>query len=97
MTHAERLSKKIENRTAIVGIMGLGYVGLPLVREFCGAGFEVIGFDVDERKVSMLKRGKTYIRHLPAQMFKDLIKKGRFTPTSDMKLLKKPDAILICV
>ena len=97
MTHAERLAKKIKDRTAVVGIMGLGYVGLPLVREFCGAGFEVFGFDVDERKVSMLKRGKTYIRHLPAQMFKDLIKKGRFTPTSDMKLLRKPDAILICV
>jgi UDP-N-acetyl-D-glucosamine dehydrogenase len=97
MNHAKALSDKINDRSALIGIMGLGYVGLPLVREFCDSGFTVIGFDVDEKKVQMLNKGRTYIRHLPASMFQKLIKEGRFTPTSDMALLKKPDAILICV
>ncbi len=96
-THAVRLAKKIENKSALVGIVGLGYVGLPLVREFTASGFRVMGFDVDHRKVAMLKAGKTYIKHLPASMFKKLIGEGRFTPTSDMKQFSKPDCILICV
>lgn len=88
---------KINDRSAVVGVMGLGYVGLPLVREFCAAGFSVIGFDVDERKVSMLKKGQTYIRHLPADYFKALIDRKQFTPTANFDLLAKCDAILICV
>jgi len=97
MTTAEKLRELVDNRKAVVGVVGLGYVGLPLVREFCASGFKVIGFDVDPRKVAMLERGKTYIKHLPAAHFKSLIQKRRFTPTSDMKQLAKPDAILICV
>jgi UDP-N-acetyl-D-glucosamine dehydrogenase len=95
---AQDLLKKFTGRKATVGIMGLGYVGLPLVREFCASGFaRVIGFDVDERKVRMLNAGKTYIKHLPGEHFKKLIKAGQFVPTTDMKMLGKPDAILICV
>ena len=97
MKLAEELMRRITDRKALVGIVGLGYVGLPLVREFCASGFRVIGFDVDPRKVSMLKSGRTYIKHLPAQHFKQLIRRRRFTPTTDMKRLGKPDAILICV
>jgi UDP-N-acetyl-D-glucosamine dehydrogenase len=88
---------KITSRKAVIGVMGLGYVGLPLVREFCASGFHVIGFDVDTKKVDMLNAGKTYIKHLPGQHFKKLIRDGLFTPTTDMKLLSKPDCILICV
>ena len=95
MKLSDTLRKKIKDREAVVGVMGLGYVGLPLVREFCHAGFNVIGFDVDHKKVSMLQAGKTYIQHLPAKMFKEFIKQGCFHPTTDMGLLKKPDAILI--
>ena len=94
---ADELHKSIENRKALVGVMGLGYVGLPLVREFCKAGYKVMGFDVDPAKVRALKAVKTYIKHLPAAHFKQLIAKRRFTPTADMKQLRKPDAILICV
>ncbi len=97
MKPAEELMRKITDRKTLVGIIGLGYVGLPLVREFCAAGFKVLGFDVDPRKVAMLKAGKTYIRHLPARHFQQLIRKRRFTPTTNMKQLSKPDAILICV
>jgi UDP-N-acetyl-D-glucosamine dehydrogenase len=97
MKTAAALHKKINDRKLLVGVMGLGYVGLPLVREFASSGVRVMGFDVDERKVRMLKAGKTYIEHLPGGFFKGLIKKGLFEPTSDMRRLKEPDAILICV
>jgi UDP-N-acetyl-D-glucosamine dehydrogenase len=97
MKLSETLIRKIENKTAVVGVMGLGYVGLPLVREFCNSGFTVHGFDVDERKVRMLNTGKTYIEYLPGKMFQQYIKQGRFRATTDMNELRKPDAILICV
>jgi UDP-N-acetyl-D-glucosamine dehydrogenase len=97
MKLAEELLRKIADRQAQVGVVGLGYVGLPLVREFCAAGFKVIGFDIDPRKVSMLEAGRTYIRHLPARHFRQLIHQGRFTPTAEMKRLGRPDAVLICV
>lgn len=93
----EALHKKIVDRQAIVGVVGLGYVGLPLVREFCNSDVRVIGFDIDETKVRMLKAGRTYIEHLPGPYFKGLIQRGLFTPTTNMNLLAKPDAILICV
>ena len=97
MKLADDFMRKIAERKALVGIVGLGYVGLPLVREFCAAGFRVMGFDVDPKKVAMLKAGRTYIQHLPAKDFKELIKRRRFSATTDMKQLAKPDAILICV
>ncbi|MBI5865725.1 MAG: nucleotide sugar dehydrogenase [Planctomycetes bacterium] len=97
MSIAADLLAKINSRKAVVGVMGLGYVGLPLVREFCASGFKVIGFDVDKRKVDMLHAGKTYIKHLPGGYFKKLIADGLFKPTTDMGQLGKPDAILICV
>ncbi len=97
MKLSEQLSQKIERHEALVGVIGLGYVGLPLVREFCHAGFKVYGFDIDPRKVAMLKAGKSYIEHLPPEIFNGFIKSKRFIPTADMKLLSRPDAILICV
>src|SRR5262245_20753890 len=97
MSIASDLMAKINSRKAVIGVMGLGYVGLPLVREFCASGFQVIGFDVDAKKVDFLNAGKTYIKHLPGQHFKKLIRDGLFTPTTDMKMLSKPDCILICV
>jgi UDP-N-acetyl-D-glucosamine dehydrogenase len=97
MTHAAALARKIADHKVIVGVVGLGYVGLPLVREFCAAGIRVIGFDIDARKVHMLKAGQTYIEHLPGSFFKGLIQRRMFRPTADMDELAKPDAILICV
>jgi UDP-N-acetyl-D-glucosamine dehydrogenase len=94
---AAALQSKIANGSVVVGVIGLGYVGLPLVREFCNSGIRVIGFDIDDRKVKMLNAGKTYIEHLPGKYFKGIIDQGLFTPTSDMNQLKKPDAILIAV
>jgi UDP-N-acetyl-D-glucosamine dehydrogenase len=94
---ADALKQKIAERKVVVGVIGLGYVGLPLVREFCGAGIRVWGFDIDERKVRMLRAGQTYIEHLPGKFFQDLIRRRLFTPTADMDQLRRPDAILICV
>lgn len=97
MSEADTLLQKIQDKKAVVGVMGLGYVGLPLVREFVNSGFRVHGFDVDERKVKMLNAGKTYIEYLPGKMFKEYIDAGKFRATANMNELKKPDAILICV
>lgn len=97
MSLAQQFKQKIADHKAVIGVVGLGYVGLPLVREFQAAGFRIIGFDVDPRKVSMLKAGKSYIRHLPAEIFNKSIKSGQFDPTTDMSRMKEADAILICV
>ena len=87
----------IENKTAVIGIVGLGYVGLPLVQAFMNAGFRTMGYDVDQSKVDKLLEGKSYIGHITGEWIADCIKDGRFTPTADMSRLAEADAILICV
>ncbi|MBI5206539.1 MAG: nucleotide sugar dehydrogenase [Candidatus Firestonebacteria bacterium] len=90
-----KLYEKIKSKKAKIGVIGLGYVGLPLVIEFCRAGFNVTGFDIDDKKVSLLKQGKSYIKHIDAAR---ISKCGNlFSPTSDFSLLKKIDCIVICV
>ncbi|MCK6456623.1 MAG: nucleotide sugar dehydrogenase [Phycisphaerae bacterium] len=91
------LLKRIEKKSAVVGIMGMGYVGLPLVGTFCRAGFRCIGFDVDPRKVGMLNTGRSYIQHIPSSMIAELVQSKRFHATADMNELRKPDCTLICV
>ncbi len=93
----QSLAEKISSKKAIVGIMGLGYVGLPLVREFCNGGLRVVGFDVDPNKIKMLHAGKSYIEHIPSSMIQGLINSKKFRATTNMKELKKVDAIIICV
>jgi len=85
--------KKIKAKKAVIGVIGLGYVGLPLVIEFAKKGFTVFGFDIDEIKIKMLKIKKSYIKHI------DLceLNSKNFTPTSDFKKLKEVDCIIICV
>ncbi|QWR77529.1 nucleotide sugar dehydrogenase [Candidatus Magnetomonas plexicatena] len=89
------LIEKIKAREARVGIIGLGYVGLPLVIEFCRAGFKVTGFDVDPNKVALLKAGKSYIKHIPEQTISQIF--PNFSPSTDFSLLNQMDCILICV
>jgi len=91
-----KLLEKINSRKARVGVIGLGYVGLPLVIEFCRAGFAVTGFDVDEKKIAALRRRESYIRHIDSSRLAGEIN-GRFTPTSDFSRLAEVDCILICV
>ncbi len=91
------LSTKISNKTARIGIVGLGYVGLPLVIRFAEEGFHVLGFDVDEQKVGMLNNGKSYIKHISSKQFGNHVKAGIVQATTDFKQLKKVDVIIICV
>lgn len=91
------LLDKITANKALIGVVGLGYVGLPLVREFTRGGAKVLGFDVDGAKIKALHAGKSYIEHIPSKVVKDMIKTGRFSATTDFKKLSKPDCILICV
>ena len=91
------LMGKIRSRQALIGVIGLGYVGLPLVREFTRGGARVLGFDVDQVKVEMLKAGKSYIEHLPSKLIKEMTGSGLFEPTTDFDRLAEPDCILICV
>jgi len=91
------LLRKIKNRSALVGIIGLGYVGLPMIIEFGKAGFEVIGFDLDEKKIKKLNEGRSYIKHIPSAEIKLLKKSGHFRATADFTLLKDIDCIIVCV
>jgi len=94
---ARQLLKKIEVGDALIGVIGLGYVGLPLVREFTRAGMRVLGFDVDLRKVKALMAGRSYIEHIPSASVKAMLKSERFAATTDFDRLSEPDCILICV
>lgn len=89
------LIEKIKTKRASIGIVGLGYVGLPLVIEFCKAGFHVTGFDLDSEKISSLKLGKSYIKHINAERITQC--KALFTPTTDFAKLGDMDCIVICV
>ena len=94
---ATELLKKIESKTATVGIVGLGYVGLPLSHACLKAGYKVVGFDIDQRKIDGLKAGKPYIHHLGQPFFDYLKSNDGFLGTTNPEDLKKADAILICV
>ncbi len=88
---------KIRKREAVIGVIGLGYVGLPLVIEFGRAGFRVVGFDTDERKVDDLNAGRSYIKHILSTRVEDLVNGKRFNATADFSLLGEADCIIICV
>jgi UDP-N-acetyl-D-glucosamine dehydrogenase len=96
-TLSARLREKIENRTARVGIVGLGYVGLPLAETFAWGGYPVLGFDIDPDKVARLKRGESYIGHICSDRVRELVGSGRFDATTDAHRFADVDAIIICV
>jgi UDP-N-acetyl-D-glucosamine dehydrogenase len=89
--------EKVEQRTAVVGVIGQGYVGLPLGLVFCEAGLRVVGFDVDARKVSAISRGESFIKHIGPERVSNAVKSGRYSVTTDLDRLGECDAILICV
>ena len=89
--------RKIKNRNFTVGVLGLGYVGLPLAKAFASAGLKVLGFDIDEKKVRILNAGRSIIKHIPHSQIKKMVKTGIFRATSNMAQIKNADAVLICV
>ena len=88
---------RIYNREAVIGVLGLGYVGLPLVLAFHKAGFRCIGFDVDQGKIDSLIAGRTYIAHIGDDKVAALSDSGRFSATSDFSVIGEVDAAIICV
>lgn len=88
---------RIEKREARVGIIGLGYVGLPLARAFSLAGFPVHGFDVDERKIECLDRGESYIKQIPGDWITECREAGKFAATNDFRVLRQMHVIILCV
>ena len=96
MTTKQTLITKLQNKTAIIGIIGLGYVGLPLSFRYAEAGYKVIGFDVDPNKTKQLNNGKSYIRHFGDEKVQAANKAG-FEATTDFSLISQADALIICV
>ena len=96
-TTAVNLENKIKNKKSIIGVIGMGYVGLPLVKTFLNKGFGVVGFDIDEKKVLMLNKGKSYIKHVTAEELKGFLNKKKFQATVDFAALERVDVIIICV
>ncbi|HEY0095775.1 MAG TPA: nucleotide sugar dehydrogenase, partial [Archangium sp.] len=91
------LLERIRRREAKVGVVGLGYVGLPLGMAFAEAGFPVTGLDVDTRKVDSIGKGESYIKHIPSAPLKELTSAGKLKATTDFARAKEMDCIIICV
>ncbi|MEC8252854.1 MAG: nucleotide sugar dehydrogenase [Planctomycetota bacterium] len=94
---ASDLRQKLQDRTASIGVVGLGYVGLPLLRAFFTAGFRVIGYDVDQQKIDQLHRGESYLKHLGDDFIADFASSDRFDATSDHERLRDADVVVLCV
>src|SRR6266852_7915340 len=97
MSHLEQLKEKIKSRTAHVGVVGLGYVGLPLAVELAGAGFSVTGIDIDPSKVEAINRGESYVQDVPTSVLKPLVEAGKIRATADFAAVAHLDTINICV
>ena len=91
------LEQRIRDKTACVGIIGLGYVGLPLISAFVESGFRCMGFDVDESKVDALRAGQSYIKHISSDAVQRWLDEQQLDPTTDMTRLQEADVLLICV
>jgi len=91
------MAKLNKSRLPYVGIVGMGYVGLPLAREFCLGGAKVLGFDINKQMVEKIRRGISPIKHIPHQEIRGMLQTKRFQITDNMKQLSRPDALLICV
>lgn len=91
------LMTRLTNRTGHVGVVGLGYVGLPLALAFARTGFRVMGFDIDATKIERLNQQQSYIRHIPSSAIAQAVREWKFRATSDFGKLRGMDAILVCV
>ncbi len=97
MNHAQELRRKIESRRAHTGVVGLGYVGLPLAVELAQAGFSVTGIDIDKSKVDAIGRGESYVQDVPTSVLAPLVQDGKIRATTDFGAVSQLDTINICV
>jgi UDP-N-acetyl-D-glucosamine dehydrogenase len=95
--HASVFVEKLAAGRCLIGIIGLGYVGLPLALAAAAAGFPVLGFDINAERVAQFNRGESFIRHIPTEVLNAATRRGQFSATDDFARLDEPDAILICV
>ena len=93
----QELLQKIRSRRAVVGVMGMGYVGLPLAVEFARSGFRVLGYDVDGDRVRALASGESHVQDVPSETLAPLVQSGAFTVTDDETLLGQCDSVSIAV
>jgi len=93
----EKFLQRIERREAVVGVVGLGYVGLPLILHFGEKGFPVVGLDIDSRKIEALHAGKSYIEYLPGERIAAVIRGGKFRATQDFSAAAECDALILCI
>lgn len=93
----QEIVSRIHSREIKVGVVGLGYVGLPLVQLFCKQGYQVVGFDIDRPKVNLLNDGKSFIGHIPSANIEELVTKKLFEATADFDRIREVDAIIVCV
>ena len=91
------LISKIKNKKSTVGIVGLGYVGLPLALRYSDEGHTVLGFDIDNEKIAKIKDGQSYIEHIPSAAISKAVKSGLFSATTDFKNISNVDSIILCV
>lgn len=96
-TTIQALTARVAARDYVIGIVGLGYVGIPLALAACKAGFPVLGFDIDASRVAQLNRGESFIKHIATQAISDAVKSGKFEATADFDRLREADAIIIAV
>ncbi len=97
MNTLSRLEQKLKDKTAVVGIVGLGYVGLPLAVAFSHAGFKVVGFDIQQKRVDSVNKGQSYIADVGSERLSAAVERSMLEATTDQSRLKEVDAILICV
>ena len=95
--YSAQLASAIDDSSSRIGIIGLGYVGLPLIDAFAIAGFRTLGFDTDQRKIDQLQAGESYIGHIAATRIAELVNGQYLVPTADMTRLSEADVLLICV
>ncbi len=93
----ERLLSRINDKSALIGIIGLGYVGLPLMLRFAEVGYRVLGFDIDQAKIDALSKGRSYLKHIPSAAVAQMVGRGLFAGTTDFRRAGEADALIICV
>ena len=93
----DKLEKKIKNKKARIGIIGMGYVGIPIGLGFAGKGFSVTGFDNDSARIKDINAGKQAMKHIPAKSMKEFVKKNKGSATNKFSKLSDMDCVIICV
>ena len=97
MKQIDQILEKIESGSAVIGVVGLGYVGLPLVLGFVGRGFRVMGMDIDQKKVDAIRAGESYIEHIPSGPIAEAVQTGKLEVTTDFSEASRADALIMCV